>query len=71
MRFVRKKFVYSFVTCIASFRLYIYIDDMRELGEETGTKVTSRAALKYATYVGGTPASNGLTGCISNFFIQT
>ncbi|XP_057219104.1 laminin subunit alpha-5 isoform X1 [Triplophysa rosa] len=53
--------------------LYIYIDDMRELGEETGSVVTSRAALQSATYVGGTPESNGLanlTGCISNFFIR-
>ncbi|XDV45703.1 hypothetical protein PO909_013751, partial [Leuciscus waleckii] len=54
--------------------LRIYIDDVLESGGEAVIADTSRAALQSnITYLGGTPASNGLTnltGCLSNFFIK-
>ncbi|XP_056106000.1 laminin subunit alpha-5 isoform X1 [Rhinichthys klamathensis goyatoka] len=54
--------------------LRIYIDDVLESGGEAVSADTSRAALQSdITYVGGTPASNGLTnltGCLSNFFMK-
>lgn len=59
---------------LSLFRLRIYIDDVLESGGEAVIADTSRAALQSnITYVGGTPASNGLTnltGCLSNFFIK-
>uniref|UniRef100_A0A672MXZ0 Laminin, alpha 5 n=1 Tax=Sinocyclocheilus grahami TaxID=75366 RepID=A0A672MXZ0_SINGR len=51
--------------------LRVYIDDVLESGGGTGSAANISAVLQPGiTYVGGIPESDGLTGCLTNFFIK-